>query len=92
MAIVIVTLKIMPSSPGIDLGKIEQEARAKIAGFSESDEMKSAQEPIAFGIKALKIAFAMDENKGSTDSLEDDIKKIEGVNSVEAVDVRRAVG
>ena len=82
----------MPSSPQTDLARIEQEAKAKIADFSQNDEMKSEQEPIAFGLKALKITFAMDENKGSTDTLEEDINGIEGVNSVEVVDVRRAVG
>ena len=92
MAQVVITLKIMPSSPQIDLGNIYQEAKAKIADFSQNDEMKSEQEPIAFGLKALKITFVMDENKGSTDTLEEDIKGIEGVNSVETVDVRRAIG
>ena len=92
MAQVVVTLKIMPSSPQIDLGNIEQKAKAKIVDFSQNDEMKSEQEPIAFGLKALKITFVMDENKGSTDALEEAIKEIEGVNSVETIDVRRAIG
>ena len=92
MAQVVITLKIMPASPQIALVKIAQKAKAKIVDFSQNDEMRSEQEPIAFGLKALKIKFAMDENKGSTDSLEEEIKKIEGVNSVEAVDVRRAIG
>ena len=92
MAQVVVTLRIMPSSPQIDLVKIEREAKAKIADFSQNDEMRSEQEPIAFGLKALKITFVMDENKGSTDALEEKIKGIEGVNSVETIDVRRAVG
>ena len=92
MAQVVVTLRIMPSSPQIDLVKIEREAKAKIADFSQNDEMKSEQEPIAFGLNALKITFVMDESKGSTDSLEESINSIEGVNSVETVDVRRAVG
>jgi len=82
----------MPSSPQINLAKIEQKAKTKIVDFSQNDEMKSEQEPIAFGLKALKITFAMDENKGSTDALEEAIKGIEGVNSVEMVDVRRAIG
>ena len=34
----------------------------------------------------------MDESKGSIDPLEDEIKKIEGVSSVETIDVRRAIG
>ncbi|MBI2522769.1 elongation factor 1-beta [Candidatus Woesearchaeota archaeon] len=92
MVQVVITLKIMPSSPQTELAKIEREAKAKIADFSQNDEMRSEHEPIAFGLKALKITFAMDENKGSTDSLEEAIKGIKGVNSVETIDVRRAIG
>ena len=92
MARVVVTLKIMPESPDVDLSNIEVEAKKKIIAFSQSDEMKIEQEPKAFGLKALRITFVADESKGSTDSLEQDIKSISGVNSVEAVDVRRAVG
>ena len=92
MAQVVVTLKIMPESPNSDLGKIEIEAKTKIIDFSQNQEIKTEQEPIAFGLKALIIMFVMDESKGSTDSLEDQIKTISGVNSVETVDVRRAIG
>lgn len=92
MAKVVVTLKIMPESPSSDLVKIEDEAKTKIIDFSQNQEVKTEQEPIAFGLKALRIIFVMDESKGSTEALEEDIKKIDGVNSVEAVDVRRAIG
>ena len=34
----------------------------------------------------------MDESKGSTEELENKIKLIDNVNSVETVDVRRAIG
>ena len=92
MAQVVVTIKIMPTSPEADLENIENEAKAKIKDFSDSDENKTEQEPIAFGLTALKIIFVMDEDKGSTDSLEEQIKTISGVNSVETIDVRRAIG
>ena len=92
MAKVVVTLKIMPENPEVDLAAIEKEAKAKIIDFSQNEEMKIEQEPIAFGLKALKIIFVMDESKGSTETLEQDIKTISGVNSVEVVDVRRAIG
>jgi translation elongation factor EF-1beta len=36
--------------------------------------------------------FVMDENKGATDELEESISKLNDVNSVEVVDVRRAIG
>ncbi len=92
MAQVVVTLNIMPESPEVNLDDIETQAKAKIAEFSGNNENKTIQEPVAFGLKALKITFVMDEDKGSTDKLEEDIKTISGVNSVEAIDVRRAIG
>lgn len=92
MANVIVTLKIMPVSPDIDLAKIESEAKNKIISFAGEGDMRITQEPIAFGLKALNILFVMDEKKGSTESLEKEISTIEGVQSVEVTDVRRAVG
>jgi len=92
MADVVVTMKIMPLSPEIDLAKLESEALDRIHNFTGMDNHKVEQEPVAFGLKALKIMFVMDEAKGSTDALEEDITKIEGVNSVEVTDVRRTIG
>jgi elongation factor 1-beta len=92
MAHVIITLKIMPDSPEVDLAAVEEQAKKQIQGFAGKTESKTEQEPIAFGLKALKMTFVMDESKGPTDALEEKIRAIEGVNSVEVVDVRRAVG
>jgi len=91
MADVVITLKIMPESPEEDLKKIEADARESIAEFG-GEVGKSEHEPIAFGLKALKLIFVMDESIGSTEKLENNIQKIKGVNSVEVVDVRRAIG
>jgi translation elongation factor EF-1beta len=38
------------------------------------------------------MIFVMDEAKGSPEPLEKDIAKIKGVQSVEVIDVRRAIG
>ena len=92
MASVVVTLRIMPNSPSADLSKIEPQAKKEIVHFCNSKEMRSNIEPIAFGLKALKIIFVMDESKGSPDALEEQLRSIEGVNSVETIDVRRAIG
>ena len=92
MVQIVATLKIMPSSPEVDLSSIQSKAEEEIKKFSGETQFKIEQEPIAFGLKALKIIFVMDENKGSTDVLEENIKKIDGVNSVEVIDVRRAIG
>lgn len=92
MAQVVITLKIMPDSPEADLSQIENEAVTKIAEFAGKTEIRKEIEPIAFGLKAVKITFVMDESKGSTEKLEENIRDINGVSSAEIVDVRRAVG
>ena len=92
MAKAIITLKIMPKSPTIDLDKLALEAEKKITVFAGAGERKQEIEPVAFGLKALKITFVMDEAKGSTEPLEKEIIKVKGVNSVEVTDVRRAIG
>lgn len=92
MAKAIVTMKIMPESPDIKPEEFSPEVESKIKSFAGEGEMKKEIEPIAFGLKALKITFVMDEKKGSTEPLEEEIAKIKGVNSVEVIDVRRAIG
>ncbi len=96
MASVVVTLKIMPTGPDVNLDDIYSEAVKEVNDFIDvkhkDGEMRKEIEPIGFGLKALKILFVMDESIGSTDKLEEKIKQIKNVESVEAVDVRRAVG
>lgn len=81
----------MPESPDTDLVKVEEEAKAKITAF-DGEVGKTEKQPIAFGLTALLLYFVMDESKGSTDELEKEVTALEGVNSVEITDVRRAVG
>ncbi|MBW2971238.1 elongation factor 1-beta [Candidatus Woesearchaeota archaeon] len=91
MADVIVTLKIMPESPEVNLKAIQISADSAIKAFG-GEVGKVETEPIAFGLKALKIIFVMDEAKGATDPLEEKISALAGVNSVEVTDIRRAIG
>lgn len=92
MAKVILTMKIMPESPDIDLNAVFTKAEGMINNFTKTVEIKKEIEPIAFGLKALKVVFVMDEGKGSPDDLESQLGRIEGVQSVEVIDVRRALG
>ncbi len=96
MASVIVTIKIMPAGPDANLDNIYTEAVKCIKDFVDQKhkegEYRKEIEPIGFGLKSLKILFVMDESIGSTDKLEEKIKQLKDVESVEAVDVRRAVG
>ena len=92
MAKVIVTLKIMPGSPDSDLDAIEKQAKRFIAEFAGEGETRTQITPIAFGLKEIRILFVMDEKIGTTDPLEQKISDMDDVNSVEVVDVRRALG
>jgi len=92
MAQAIITLKIMPSSPDIDLDDMEVKIKRYIVQFAGEGEMKTEKQPIAFGLNALQIIFVMDEQIGSTEGLEKNIENMEGISSVEVTDVRRAIG
>lgn len=92
MAVVVITLRIMPSGPDADLNSIERKAKELIVGFAGHTQFKIEIKPIAFGIKSVDVTFVMEENLGSTENLEGQISKIEEVNSVEVTDVRRALG
>jgi elongation factor 1-beta len=91
MAQVIVTLKIMPAGPDTPLAPIQEKATRLIHEFGGQVGKIDVQE-VAFGLKALNLFFMMDEDVGSTESLEQEIATIEGVNSVDVTDVRRALG
>ncbi|MBI2102029.1 elongation factor 1-beta [Candidatus Woesearchaeota archaeon] len=92
MANVVVTLRVMPQDTSANLSEIEAKAKKEIVDFCDSREFRVRVEPIAFGLKALDIFFVMDEGKGSTEALEKRISQIDGVESVEVTDVRRAIG
>ncbi|MBC8494830.1 elongation factor 1-beta [archaeon] len=92
MANAIITIKIMPTSPEVDLMTLETQILKKIEAFAGKGDTKSETEPIAFGLNALNIIFIMDESIGSPDVLADQVAEFEGVNSAEITDVRRAIG
>ncbi len=91
MAQVVVTLKIMPESPSTDFASIQEKATKLIHEFGGQVGKVDIQN-VAFGLKALNLFFMMDEDVGSTESLEQEIAKLHGVNSVDVTDVRRTVG
>ncbi len=76
-----VTLKIYPENPD-NIEKIKEEINkiVKLAAAEEQD--------IGFGVKALRIAFIINDASG-VDEIEERIAKIEGVSQVqpEGVDI-----
>lgn len=90
MAEVVVTFKVMPEGVEVDLKKLEKDMKEVISRYAEVGKVEI--EEIAFGLKALNFIVVVDENKGGTDIVEDNMRNVEGVISVEVTDVRRAIG
>ena len=83
----------MPESPETDLDVVRNEAIGMIDEFTGLEADKKIEEvPIAFGLKSLNVTFVMKEETGSTEPLELKLAEIPGVNSVDVIDVRRALG
>ncbi len=88
MANVLVIMKVFPSSTEISLEELRNEISKRLP---ENYKIKShGEEPIAFGLKALKLIIEMPENtEGGTEALEEIIKSVEGVEEVEIEAVHR---
>ena len=90
MSIVAVKIKIMPTSPEINLKEIEK----NVEGLLAKNDVKNPKftiEPIAFGLKALIVIFGWPES-AEIESLEEQLKNIDSVSSIEILDMRRAIG
>ena len=92
MADVVVTMKIMPEDLEVDLDSLEKEAEKVIKKFIGEGALKVEKEPVAFGLNTIKFTFVMSEKKGELEPLEDILRNLDGVSSVEVTDVRRAIG
>ena len=90
MGTALIKIKIMPSSPEEDLEPIKIKAEELIKK-GKGKEITFKEEPIAFGLKAIIVGFSLDEDY-ELESIEEKIKKINGVNSVQVIDMRRAFG
>ena len=80
----------MPEDLEVDLKELEKEITNFLNKHGEVGRVE--REKIAFGLEALIVIFIRDESKGSTDFIEDNMRNIDGVQSVDVIDVRRTIG
>jgi len=90
MGFTAVQMKIMPDSPSADLKLIESNAEKTINSMHKT-QVKFEEEPIAFGLKAIIISFAWNDEI-DIEKLESELQKIPNVSSVEVLDIRKAFG
>lgn len=90
MATVILIIKLMPSSPEADLGKIKSAALSSMEAEGAKN-ITFEEKPIAFGLKAIIMKFSLPEEKG-TDLIESKLSQIPDISSVTIEDYRRTLG
>lgn len=79
MGLVAATFKIMPDAPGHE-DSIKKEIHQRL------DPKQVREVPIAFGIKLIEVLLIFDDKEG-IGSVEEKLRSIEGVASVESGDV-----
>lgn len=89
MGKVLITYKIMPESPKSNLEELKEKIK-ETAEKNKGKLLSISEQPIAFGLKALNGVIMLDENEEST-PLEDSLRNIEGISSVDVADYRRAL-
>ena len=90
MGTALVTIKIMPENPQVNLDEIQKIAK-KITTENGGEKSLTKIEPIAFGLNAIILNFSLDESK-SIDDIENPLKDLKNVSSAEVIDFRRAFG
>jgi len=82
-----IKIKIMPSSPDTDLEEIQEKAKTLVEAKGGRNREYEIQ-PIAFGLNAI-IAFFEWPEEQELDSIEEEFRNIENVNSVQVIDMRK---
>jgi elongation factor 1-beta len=81
-----VRMKVMPVSADLDLKALAEEIKKVVPSFARLHAIQEM--PIAFGLKALIVVTIMNDKGGrSPDEIEEAVRKVPGVESVEVEEV-----
>jgi len=83
MATAGVQFKIMPENVDVDFNKLKSDVQSKIEGFDSGVFNGSEEQPIAFGLKALVVTFALSEDEEVERRVEAKKAKLSGLISKE---------
>ena len=82
MGSVAVIVRVMPESPDVNLVELKKALKQKLPGIQDMQE-----EPIGFGLKAIKLAAVINDAGGETDEIERKLSQIPGVERAETLEV-----
>ncbi|HER54665.1 MAG: elongation factor 1-beta [Candidatus Bathyarchaeota archaeon] len=87
MGKIIIVYKIFPTESTVNLEEIKEKITEKLADVASIK--KFAEEPIAFGLCALKVNMVLPEEEGIADKTEKLIASIEGVGQIQTLGLTR---
>ena len=83
MGDVVAVIKLMPAE-GTEFDQLKEAATAAAGKVDKVEE-----EPIAFGLKALKLTVVIPDSEGGTEKLEEKLNALPEVGDVQVVDLAR---
>ena len=87
MGKIIIVYKIFPAESTVDLEVLKEKITKELADIASIK--KFAEEPIAFGLKALKVNMVLPEEEGIADETEKRMATIEGVGQIQTLGLTR---
>ena len=87
MGKIVIAYKIFPSEAGIDLELLKEKIKKQLSGIASIQRF--AEEPIAFGLSALKVNMVLPEKEGILEETEKRMTDIEEVGQIQTLGVNR---
>jgi elongation factor 1-beta len=87
MSRLVARIKILPLEAETDLDEVITKLKSSIPTGMGIE--RYGKEPIAFGLNSLIFDFSLNDEEGQMDSLEEYIKKTEGVSEIQVITISR---